>query len=462
VLPGTQVEVCDTLDNDCDGAADEGNPGGGAGCVTGEPGICAAGTVTCSAGALVCVQNLAAVSEVCNALDDDCDGASDDGLGETTCGLGVCLHTVDNCVGGSAQVCDAFQGASAEICDGLDNDCDGADDDGLSTDADGDGYTAPGSCLGLEDCDDANPAVQAGNTCVGGAGIVSDPTGNVTLDFPTITSGGETTLSIGPCDTAIPAGIVLPPSPECLDVETTATWSGQVEVCWTYDEADFPNENSISMWRCPDPAPEPPALPCYELPQTTHDLVANEICALTDGFSEFFLARESNLDGDPTPDSADNCPTVFNLFPTDSDADGAGNACDTCPAVANPRVEVPASTRTYVGGQIDDDADGLGNACDFDYDQTGPVILAADFNEMKASVGKLAGAATGCGISGTRRCGIFDHDGIGAPITAADFNRAKASVGSPKPASCGAACTPPFGAPDAVVIGKVVCEGPAC
>ena len=77
--PGTPTtEACDGLDNDCDGTRDEGNPGGGAACDTGLPGICLAGTTSCQRGGLACLQDVAPGMESCNGLDDDCDGAVDD------------------------------------------------------------------------------------------------------------------------------------------------------------------------------------------------------------------------------------------------------------------------------------------------------------------------------------------------------------------------------------------------
>ncbi|MBA2734138.1 MAG: thrombospondin type 3 repeat-containing protein [Acidobacteria bacterium] len=82
-----------------------------------------------------------------------------------------------------------------------------------------------------------------------------------------------------------------------------------------------------------------------------------------------FELENPDADGDDIPDSTDNCPTTFNPDQLDTDADGAGNACDAdddndgvldtvdnCPLVANPN-------------QADFDLDGIGDTCDA---QTGP------------------------------------------------------------------------------------------
>jgi len=85
------MEVCDNLDNDCNGQIDDGNPGGGDTCATGLPGPCGAGTITCAAGAFLCAPQVQAAPEVCgDNIDDDCDGTPDDGCG----GMGgACSHS---------------------------------------------------------------------------------------------------------------------------------------------------------------------------------------------------------------------------------------------------------------------------------------------------------------------------------------------------------------------------------
>jgi hypothetical protein len=131
--PGTpQPELCDGLDNNCDGTADEGDPEGGATCSTGQPGVCFEGTTACTAGTLECVANQSPSPEVCDGLDYDCNGATDEGLGGLACSTGqpgVCADGTTSCVGGVPS-CVPDQTPTAEICDGLDNNCDGAVDEG--------------------------------------------------------------------------------------------------------------------------------------------------------------------------------------------------------------------------------------------------------------------------------------------------------------------------------------------
>jgi hypothetical protein len=185
-----KTEVCNNLDDDCDGAIDEDFVGKGNACDNGLFGACkVAGTevcradgtgLICSAGAAACtgkpagaactVTNTAGQTvagtcqngdcvptpgvEICNGIDDDCDGKIDEGLSCTCtpqpeicngvdddcdgkidegitrpCGVdvGVCHAGIETCVMGQFVNCTATTGTT-EICDGLDNDCDGVVD----------------------------------------------------------------------------------------------------------------------------------------------------------------------------------------------------------------------------------------------------------------------------------------------------------------------------------------------
>ena len=125
------AESCNNIDDDCDGQTDENlsqtcytGPSG-----TGGVGQCHSGNQSCSAGTWgACQGQQLPVTEVCDNLDNDCDGQTDEDLGQTSCGLGICNHTVQNCINGVPQTCDPYQGAGTETCNGLDDDCDGVVD----------------------------------------------------------------------------------------------------------------------------------------------------------------------------------------------------------------------------------------------------------------------------------------------------------------------------------------------
>jgi MYXO-CTERM domain-containing protein len=65
-------------------------------------------------------------TEVCDGLDNDCNGVPDDGLPLATCGVGRCMRTGTTCNPSSCTPGTPI----AEVCNGMDDNCDGVPDNG--------------------------------------------------------------------------------------------------------------------------------------------------------------------------------------------------------------------------------------------------------------------------------------------------------------------------------------------
>ncbi len=282
------IEVCDGVDNDCEGTVDIGALGtlsvwpDSDGDSYGDAN--AAATIICSASAGY-VENdddcddaepaiAPGVVEACDGVDNDCNGLIDDGAAGlltlwpdadgdgygdaaaaavTSCGpLSAMVENADDCDDTSALA----SPVGVEECDGYDNDCDGTTDVGVTNpptwyaDSDGDGYgdngagtvvcsPPPGSATLSGDCDDGDPAINPGEAeacdaldvdedCDGFADDLDDgPAGSTAWYLDLDSDGYGAGAERVACDNQ-PGEVAL--SGDCDDT-TSAIHPAQLETC---------------------------------------------------------------------------------------------------------------------------------------------------------------------------------------------------------------------------------------
>ena len=447
VHPGA-TEICDGVDQDCSGVADDAFPDtdgdGTRNCVDadddndGDPDVsdCAPTNAATSNKSL----------ESCDGKDNNCNGQVDEAFPDNDAdGSKDCVDLDDDNDGDpDAEDCaptdpDVRHGAT-EICNGKDDDCSGVMDDGF-VNTDGDNLP---DCLDLDDDNDGDPD---SSDCAPLVQSVSKTAAELCdgkdNDCDSATDEGFADIdadTLADCLDADDDGDGDPDVADCAPTDRLA-YHGAAELCNGKDDdcdgaidEGFANTDGDSRADCVDPDDDndgdPDSSDCAPTDLSISSLLP-ELCDGKDNnctgtadetFSDTDLDAEADCvdmddDDDGKLDGADNCPLVSNadqanadndaqgdLCDSDADNDGLGNGGDNCPTTANPT-------------QLDSDQDKLGDACDPDDDGDG-ALDGDDCKPTNALIHPLAAEKcdlvdNNCNDAIDEGFGDVDGDGIG-------------------------------------------------
>ncbi|MDP3953900.1 MAG: Ig domain-containing protein, partial [bacterium] len=109
----------------------------------------------------------------------------------------------------------------------------------------------------------------------------------VSLTFSEVTQEGQTTVTTSSGGAPPPTGFKLGTPPIYYSIDTTAIFTGDVEVCISWTQGQFNNENNLKLWHYDGAV--------WTDITTSLDTTNNIICGLTTSFSDFAIFEKKQV-----------------------------------------------------------------------------------------------------------------------------------------------------------------------